>query len=61
MFQPYIKKYFAIVGDLALEKKSRTIYKVQKRPEDVVPMSTENKSEMTKGRMENSDAHRIRK
>lgn len=62
MFQPYIKKYFAIVEDWELEKKkSRTMHKVQKRPEDVVPVSTENKSEIMKGRMENSDAHRVRK
>lgn len=30
-------------------------------PEDDVPTSTENKSEMMKGRMENSEAHRIRR
>lgn len=37
------------------------MHKVQRRPEDVVPVSTENKSEIMKGRMENNDAHRVRK
>lgn len=30
-------------------------------PENDEPLSTENKSEMMKGRMENSEAHRIRR
>ena len=60
MFQPYINT-LQQQETWHQKKKSKFQNKVQKRPEDVVPMSTENKSEMTKGRMENSDAHRIRK